>query len=299
MIKTSARAYYQNLVETLNLPPQFAIEMKEPKAVLQAEVISSSKQFVELIDEAQSFVLDDEAMKLLLKLLEEVGDQAYTMFSHTPLPFDTLWVERKVPVSGQEQAILLVQDGDVLNASFLSMDETGHFSPALQMMRLSDAGSFGITSPHYRRGLATSDADGRNYLKACLREHQEMTVFMTGLAKMMTVLLNAKGMLEVDEPRQSMTRAERRRAERGRRDLPATRYSTIRLGEFGRGQLAAMQDAKGNKGTRRRAHWVRGHLMHTAAGEVTWRNPHVRGAGPLIKQERQVTVADNDPGMDI
>ncbi|WP_299155016.1 hypothetical protein, partial [uncultured Tateyamaria sp.] len=41
--------------------------------------------------------------------------------------------------------------------------------------------------------------------------------------------------------------------------------------------------------SKRRAHWVQGHFMRNRAGGISWRNPHVRGAGPLIEQERHVS----------
>lgn len=33
---------------------------------------------------------------------------------------------------------------------------------------------------------------------------------------------------------------------------------------------------------------LRGHWMRTAAGGLSFRTPHIRGAGPVIHQERRV-----------
>jgi hypothetical protein len=98
-------------------------------------------------------------------------------------------------------------------------------------------------------------------------------------------------MLEVEE-RSAYSRAERRRAEKAGRPLPDIRISKISLGEVGKGQLAAKNRDQNQDPTleaKRRAHWVRGHWMRTAAGGLSFRTPHIRGAGPVIHQERRVT----------
>ena len=33
--------------------------------------------------------------------------------------------------------------------------------------------------------------------------------------------------------------------------------------------------------------------MRSRSGQIVWRMPHLRGAGPLIKQLRRVTAADD------
>jgi hypothetical protein len=104
-------------------------------------------------------------------------------------------------------------------------------------------------------------------------------------------LLKYKGMLEVEEG-SAYPRAERRRAEKAGKPLPDIRISKISLGKAGKGQLAAMnRDHQKDQVSEvmRRAHWVRGHWMRTAAGGLSFRVPHIRGAGPLIHQERYVT----------
>lgn len=112
MIKAAARAYYQNLVDTLAPPNPIALAAKDPTAVLRSNVLTSSGELVQILDGAQSFSLDHETTELLTELLAEMGDGVLEMFRETPLPFPTLWVERKQPVSGQTQAALIIQDGD-------------------------------------------------------------------------------------------------------------------------------------------------------------------------------------------
>lgn len=94
-----------------------------------------------------------------------------------------------------------------------------------------------------------------------------------------------------------LTRTGSRAGETGTAANP-TRVSRITLGQAGRGQLEAMnedatesRDKRGNK----RTHWVRGHPMRNRSGGISWRMPHLRGAGPLNSQRREVTAARSLP----
>jgi hypothetical protein len=112
----------------------------------------------------------------------------------------------------------------------------------------------------------------------------------------MSVLFQHKAMLETEEV-PLYSRAERRRAHRGGKPLPDTRVVKVTLGELGKRQMQAMQEDNegGNAEIRtRRAHWVQGHFMRNRAGGISWRNPHIRGAGSIIEQERHVSAAKDE-----
>lgn len=72
------------------------------------------------------------------------------------------------------------------------------------------------------------------------------------------------------------------------------RVIKVKLGELGRHQLRAMNhetDGDKSEKNQRRAHWVQGHFMRNRAGGISWRTPHLRGAGPAVPQERHLSVA--------
>ncbi|MCW3782994.1 hypothetical protein [Defluviimonas salinarum] len=298
MIDT-ARAYYQNLVTSLKEPPAFA---SDPLADRIRRIRRDSADVVEAIGMAQKFRLEFEAAEMLSNLLQEMGDGIFPMFKGARLPFPLLWIERDIPGSTQQQAALIHQREDGITVRFMNRDDR-HFAPALSVMTFApEGGGWKHDTPHFEQAIAACEPGARADFHAAKAEHEEMNILHFGLAVAMSEMLSHRGMLEVDEE-SGQSRAERRRAMREGEDLPATRISRISLGEFGRGQHLAMREADGKDQTRRRAHWVRGHFMRNRAGGVSWRMPHIRGAGPVIGQERRIAapeaVARTDaPGED-
>lgn len=252
-----------------------------------------------LLRDAQVFVLSDEVAELMSDLLTEMGEGASAMFAQTRLPFPVMWVERTTPRTGETHGALIAQTPDMCLTSFM-VEAEGRFFPALTSLHFEDGRGRHYEQPHYERAMRSGSAEDRAGYQRLKASQEEMCTFYFGMAMGVTTLLNHRGMLETEEG-PAWSRQERRRAERSGKPLPATRICRITLGELGRAQRAAMEEEKPDEDRiRKRTHWVRGHFMRTRSGGVSWRMPHVRGAGPLIGQRRVLdlhakTEADDTP----
>lgn len=246
-----------------------------------------------LLRDAQLFVLSDEVAELMSNLLTEMGEGASAMFAQTRLPFPVMWVEHSTPRTGETHGALIAQTPDMCLTSFM-VEAEGRFFPALTSLHFEDGRGWHYEQPHYERAMRTGSAEDRAGYQRLKSSQEEMCMFYFGMAMGVATLLNYKGMLETEEA-PAWSRQERRRAERSGKPLPETRICRITLGELGRAQRAAMDEEKADgEKIRKRAHWVRGHFMRTRSGGVSWRMPHVRGAGPLIGQRREVHLP-SDP----
>lgn len=291
MLET-ARRYFADLLETLPEPPLFHKDVGNTHWGRVSEGRRQARALMQNLEDAQVFQLDESAGHLLSELCYELGDGIGEMFAGTPLPFDRIWIEL-TPIEGQTRAALITQEEGGEQVSFMTL-QGGRFSPPMQVTRFSGTKGSHIPSAFYAQGVASNPARKADW-DGYLQEHMQMAYLMIGLAKAMSVTLQNKGMLEADtlNASSSLSRQERRRAERRGEVLPAKRITRIKLGEFGRAQMEAMAESTRPAGARKRAHWVRGHFMRNRSGGTSWRMPHVRGAGPLIKQERQVTASDD------
>jgi hypothetical protein len=246
---------------------------------------------LELLGAAQLFRLSPDAEELLFRLLTEMRvDGLEAVYHEVRLPFPVILIERPTGPDGVTVLGLLTQgEGEIYTQRFLV---TGSgLVPNLLVLRSAGLSGELIPSPTQEllRLLTPGDPAG-----TALEEEARLSRHMLGATVALATLLKHRGMLERAETA-AHPRAERRRAEREGRPLPDTRVSVISLGEAGRGQLEAMRDAKAaRKGGPRRAHWVRGHFMRNPSGGLSWRMPHIRGAGPLIGQERRVVGGVRD-----
>jgi hypothetical protein len=146
-----------------------------------------------------------------------------------------------------------------------------------------------LHSPTFNLSQAIGDGVTED---AALKQEKSLCFDFLAIAVGMSILFEHKAMLERDEV-SIYPRAERRRAQKSGRTLPNRSIIKVKLGELGKRQLEAINDeSKVNEegSSKRRAHWVQGHFMRNRAGGISWRNPHIRGAGALIEQERHIST---------
>lgn len=213
------------------------------------------------------------------------------MYSHIRLPFPAMLLTVPEPAEGMWPSGLVTQHEDALYTQVFHENKEG-FIPNLLIFKSQGAKIEAFYTPTFKLSKAIGDNITE---EMAIEQEQTLCSNFLRIVVGMSVLLHHKAMLETDDV-PALPRAERRRAQKSRRFLPDTRVVKVRLGELGRGQLQAMQEEVSEglpEKTRRRAHWVQGHFMRNRAGGISWRNPHVRGAGPVVPQERQVSVAQD------
>lgn len=264
------------------------------RGVLAPELLKEldyhGKQQSEILRSAQVYVLDEPCQLMLQGLSAKMKrDGLDDMFGHVRLPFPAMLLTVPEPPEGMWPFGLVTQHEDTLYTQVFHQNNDG-FMPNLLVFKSQGAEIEALYAPTFKLSKALGDD-----ITEDMANDQEQTLCSSFLRIVvgMSVLLQHKAMLETEEA-PAFPRAERRRAQKLGRFLPDMRVVKVRLGELGRGQLQAMQDEVDEdlpEKTRRRAHWVQGHFMRNRSGGISWRNPHVRGAGPVVPQERQVSVA--------
>lgn len=237
-----------------------------------------------LLADAQTFRIEPAAMSMLFGLVTELRSEALDdVLAAVRFPFPSMLLEC-VTKDGNRRAALVVQTSSGIDAQVFAAAQEGVL-PSLLRGSIATGGDFQterlptLDLVETLHGPVPQPEDEATHLQ-----------WFIALAVGLSILLAHKGMLEVEE-RPAFSRAERRRSEREGRPLLDTRISIIRLGDAGRAQLGAMKaNADGDEPSRApvRAHWVRGHFMRNAAGGLSWRMPHLRGAGPVVGQVRRV-----------
>lgn len=238
---------------------------------------------------AQPFRIDPDAFWMMSQLINEMKrDGLDELFSQVRLPFPTMIVQP--PVIGTDGLVLgvVTQIEDTIVTQRFIIRSNG-IAPSNCMMISKGMGMTVVSTP--TRELF--EAVGMHVPEPMIEEEIATNLTMLGTAVAIATLSRHDGMLKVEEvslyPRQ-----QRRQAERSGKVLPDTRISRITLGQAGHGQVEAMkeEDPSDSRGKlARRTHWVRGHYMRSRSGNIVWRMPHLRGAGPIIKQMRHVTGA--------
>lgn len=240
------------------------------------------------LSQAEIFQIDGEAEEMLARLMNEMSsDGLEDTFQHVKLPFPAMIIEKSARFDGFKGVGLLTQIDTAIEAQFHAVNNDG-LMPSLTIIS-TDSFPFKVI-PTPTADLSSIIPSINNLSEGMVQDRTNAITFLS-MGVGIATLLKYKGMLEVEEA-PAYPRAERRRAEKSGRPLPDTRVSKISLGKAGKGQLAAMKrDQKQDPAVegKRRAHWVRGHWMRTAAGGLSFRTPHIRGAGPVIHQERLVT----------
>jgi hypothetical protein len=191
------------------------------------------------------------------------------------------------PTIGSSPAALITQDEDTLFTQIFLANKEG-INPNLLIFKSCGASVDVLYSPTFRLAEEIGEEITE---EAALEQEKNLCFDFLAIAVGMSVLFEHKAMLEKEEV-PAHPRAERRRAMKSGRELPNKSIIKVRLGELGKRQVQAIEDEDGSieddKATRR-AHWVQGHFMRNRSGGISWRSPHIRGAGPVIDQERHIS----------
>ncbi|WP_137110007.1 hypothetical protein [Rhodobacter sp. SY28-1] len=286
--------------------PRQILEMQgvrpaELPAGLMDRLLDYRDRSLAILEDAQVFRIDVDAYWMMSELINEMKREGLDeLFSQVQLPFPTMII--MPPLVGAD-GIMRQNDGSVFGLVTQVDDEiyTQRFAirqntvgPSAYCMITKGMGASAVPTP--TRELF--EAVGMPVLDGLIEEELAMSRNFLGLAVAIATLLRHHGMLDVQQV-SLHPRHERRQAERSGKVLPDTLITKIALGKAGRGQVEAMQEGISTderKGSPRRTHWVRGHYMKGRSGKIVWRMPHLRGAGPLVPQLRQVTGSASASG---
>lgn len=258
-----------------------------PDGLMDSLLDFRRRQLVNLED-AQHFRVDTDAFWMMSELINEMKrDGLDELFSQVVLPFPTMVIQ--VPVTGSDKLPfgVVMQVDDTIYTQRYALGSDG-LSPSTCIMISQGMGATTIDTPT----LDLLKAVGLPVAAGLMEEELTSNRTFLGVAVAIATLLRHDEMLKVEDV-SLYPRHMRRQAERSGKTLPDTVISRIALGKAGRGQVEAMKEdiaADGSVGVPRRTHWVRGHTMRSRSGQIVWRMPHLRGAGPLIKQVRHVTT---------
>lgn len=242
----------------------------------------------EIFDVAQFYLIDERAETMLHNLSAQMQEDGLdSMFSNVRLPFPAMLLTVPEPKVGEWPAALITQDNDVLYSQIYLANSHGLF-PNMLVFKSQGSSVEILHSPTF----ALSQAIGENVTEeAAIRQERSLCFGFLAMAVGMSILFEHKAMLEKEEV-PAYPRAERRRAQNSGQTLPKKSIIKVKLGELGRHQLDATsgkRQANEEATTKRRAHWVQGHFMRNRSGGISWRNPHIRGVGPLLEQERHIS----------
>lgn len=242
----------------------------------------------EIFDVAQVYQIDERAELMLRNLSAQMQrDGLDSMFSNVRLPFPAMLLTVPEPKVGEWPAALITQDNNTLYTQIYLSNKHGLF-PNLLIFRSHGASVDILHSPTF----SLSQEIGVDVTEdAAVKQEKSLCFDFLAIAVGMSILFEYNAMLEKEEV-SAYPRAERRRAQKSGRTLPNKSIIKVKLGELGKRQLEATSDQSqvDEEATyKRRAHWVQGHFLRNRAGGISWRNPHIRGAGPLLEQERHVS----------
>lgn len=290
---TTLLAFYRRFPATL-LQLKNVSRTALPPDLLESLHAHGQKQ-CDILKAAQLYVLDGAAQEMLYDLSAKMKEDGLDeMYSQVQLPFPAMLLTIPPVAEGMRPYALITQDDGILYTQVFLEGNDG-FIPNLLVFRSEGATVDTFFTPTFHLSKEIGEDIDLDTLR---QQEQPLCLSFLGMAVGMSVLFRHKAMLETEEV-PLFSRPERRRAEKAGKPLPDKRIVKVTLGEMGERQLRAMQDAgdEGSTGKRlRRAHWVQGHFMRNRAGGISWRNPHVRGAGPVIGQERHVSAVKTDFG---
>ncbi|NOD83759.1 hypothetical protein [Ruegeria sp. HKCCD6119] len=242
----------------------------------------------EIFEFAQVFQIDEQAELMLRNLSFQMQEDGLdSMFSSVRLPFPAMLLTIPEPATGLWPAALITQDQDNLYTQVFHANKEG-LLPNLLVFKSQRASVEVLHSPTLKLANAIGDEITE---EAAIKQEKTLCFDFLSIAVGMSILFEHKAMLEKEEV-PAFPRAERRRAQKSGRTLPNKSIVKVKLGELGKRQVQASQESAlsdEKSKSMRRAHWVQGHFMRNRAGGISWRNPHVRGAGPVIEQERHVS----------
>lgn len=286
-----------NLLNFYDHYPSILFSLKHiPRATIVPDLLEEldfhGERQREIFSLAQVYQIDEPAELMLRNLSAQMQkDGLDSMFSSVRLPFPAMLLTVPEPATGMWPAALITQDEDTLYTQVYHANKGGLF-PNLLIFKSQGANVEILHSPTLKLARASGEEITED---AAIKQERSLCFDFLSLAVGMSILFEHKAMLEKEEM-PAYPRAERRRAEKSGRPLPNKTIIKVKLGDLGERQVQATQE-KGmgdeQSTTKRRAHWVQGHFMRNRAGGISWRNPHVRGAGPVVEQERHVSFEDD------
>ncbi|MBR9763538.1 MAG: hypothetical protein GYB53_08455 [Rhodobacteraceae bacterium] len=253
------------------------------------------------------FYIEPTGVKFLeehaLQLNEE---EFYRAIAEMRLPFPEVWLELDSPApkgypDGKAGAIIDYTDDGlrVFTAKLIKLPEGGHFTVLYAgsevlfkrdgNVQLTDTpGSFLDDAISERRKGRIRTAETVNAPipidTVREREREALQDAIRSVAKLLSIsaLHNRPDVLAAPTPSLTSKGAAKKFVQGGAK-VPARELTLVTLGKAGRVQTTAS-----TSGSRRQAHWVRGHLFLARNGKLTWRRPHVRGEGSPQKTPRSV-----------
>lgn len=260
-----------------------------PDGLMDRALDYRHRQLVNLED-AQYFRIDPAAYWMLSNLITEMKrDGLEDLYSQVMLPFPAMIIEFSQDRSAQVPVGFVVQLDDAIYTQRFVLSSNGTLGQSNNILMSK---GLKATTFHTPTRELLMVAVGMPVINGIDEDESAWNQTFLALTVAIGTLLRHDGMLKVEEV-SLHARHVRRQAERSGKALPDTRISKITLGKAGRGQVEAMKSDSAD-GNTRRAHLVRGHWMRSRSDQLVWRMPHLRGAGPLIKQQRHVTGASSD-----
>lgn len=286
-----------NLLTLYNNYPAILLSLSgTPRAALASDLLKEldfhGERQREILNLAQVYQMDDASEMMLRNLSFQMQkDGLDSMFSSVRLPFPAMLITVPQPAEGFWPAALITQDEGCLYTQVFHANKEG-LLPNLLIFKSQGTSVDVLPSPT----LKLANANGEEISEeTALKQEKKLCFDFLSIAVGMSILFEHKAMLDVEKV-PAHPRAERRRAEKSGRPLPNKTIIKVKLGDLGKRQLQAAQEEILNdekNHTKRRAHWVQGHFMRNRAGGISWRSPHLRGAGPIIEQERYVSFDDD------
>ncbi|WP_424177137.1 hypothetical protein [Yoonia sp. TsM2_T14_4] len=287
-----------NLLKFYDLYPSILFSLKnilraaiEPDLLEQLDFHGERQR--EILSVAQVYQVDESAELMLRNLSAQMQEDGLdSMFASVRLPFPAMLITVPEPATGAWPAALITQDDDTLYTQVYHANKDGML-PNLLIFRSRGASVDILHSPTMRLAKAIGEEITE---EAANKQEQKLCFDFLSIAVGMSILFEHNAMLEVEEAA-AYPRSERRRAERSGRALPDKSIIKVKLGDLGKRQVQATKEAgikDDDSKTARRAHWVQGHFMRNRAGGISWRNPHLRGAGPIVEQVRHVSFDEGD-----
>lgn len=266
----------------------------------------SRKIIHHLIRAAMPFEMTDEVIELATDVAsDDMSDEVLVdIFGSVELPSPITWIELNEPVDDSyvvPVGLLLVKtdNNTVLHISHFPILHGRLTEPHFSIRVHLSTGAIKIHNVDHvceiekiniMRG-GVSEAEAFQQVEDIVASMAEVVLKVTKIAYHGLQILNAKNAPVQAETAEMFSRQQRRAMERSAPgSSKISRITRIVLNAQGRAQLSAIRSEEGYE-ARRRAHWVRGHLMRTSKKGLVWRKCHVRGVGDPVMQERVVSVS--------
>jgi len=263
-----------------------------------------------LIRAAMPFDITDEVIELATEVApHDLSDEVLVdLFGSVELPSPITWLEfndRGDDGSVVPVGLLVVKtDNDtVLHITHFPMIHgrltEPHFSTRVHLgtgaIRLHNVDHVcEIEKFNIMRG-GVSEAEATDRVEQIVDSMADIVLGATKIAYHALQLLNAKNAPVQAEAAEMFSRQQSRAMERSAPgSSKVSRITRIVLNAQGRAQLSAIRSEHGYE-ARRRAHWVRGHLMNAPTKGPVWRRAHVRGEGEPVMRTRVLTASAPEP----